>query len=160
MKLIFLDIDGVLNSERYIHDEHARTGKCMGGSVVEMIDLSALRELERICVETGARIVVSSCWRIGRTVEELRKIFDDATFSMPERIIDRTPAPHYGITRGKEIAKWFEEIRIIPDSFIILDDDPDMKPYRAHLVKTNWKTGLTPAIADRAIAQLNEQKTL
>ena len=159
MKLIFLDIDGVLNSERYIKAEHARTGKCMGGSTVEMIDLSALRELERICFETGARIVVSSCWRIGRTVEELRKIFDDASFSMPERIIDRTPSHDRG-TRGEEIAKWFEEDWITPDSFIILDDSSDMKPYRTHLVKTNWKTGLTSAIADRAIAKLKEQRTI
>ena len=55
MKVIFLDIDGVLNSRRYDakRDKNGNTN----------IDETRLPLVKRIVDATGARIVLSSSWR-------------------------------------------------------------------------------------------------
>ena len=65
MSMLFLDIDGVLNSQTYITKKHNETGKCLGGSTVEMLDPDAISELNRIIDRTSAEIVLSSTWRMG-----------------------------------------------------------------------------------------------
>lgn len=55
MKVIFLDIDGVLNCV---------TSKSYCGMYVG-VDADKIRRLARIVEETGAKIVLSSDWRDG-----------------------------------------------------------------------------------------------
>lgn len=64
MKIIFLDIDGVLNSESYF----GTVGYLSSSDIYyKQIDLCAVQLLKKIIDKTKAGIVLSSCWRIGKT---------------------------------------------------------------------------------------------
>lgn len=76
MRAIFLDVDGVLNSEKWYVHRH----ETMDMSVVAAnhplyeIDPEAVKQLNRITDTTGAKLVFSSTWRLGRSVEQLKKL--------------------------------------------------------------------------------------
>ena len=57
MKIIFLDVDGVLNSQDLLE-------RC-GEDKLVPIDEENIRCLKEIVDETGAEIVLSSSWRFG-----------------------------------------------------------------------------------------------
>ena len=111
--------------------------------------------LNRILATTKARVVVSSCWRIGRNLPELRELLRD--WGVKATVIGRTP--NLGTTRGSEIAAWLKEFEQSRDvaAIVILDDDADMDGLSKFLVKTKFEPGLTEADADRAIAILEEK---
>lgn len=54
-------------------------------------------------------------------------------------IAGSTPADARGY-RGKEIDEWLKAHVDEVESFVILDDDNDMKPWGSHLVKTSAKS--------------------
>src|SRR5687767_10572458 len=55
MKIVFLDIDGVLNTRRSCHAQRGRP---------RPFDVDAISALNRVLRQTGARVVMSSTWRI------------------------------------------------------------------------------------------------
>ena len=61
MKVIFLDIDGVLNYTKWYTDE--RNPGNLHGQEGDLDPLCVDRII-RICEETGAKVVISSDWRI------------------------------------------------------------------------------------------------
>lgn len=150
MKLIFLDIDGVLNCENAY-----RSGEC---KYVSWIDDSGEEDhhqsfcswskvyLNQLIEETGAKIVISSTWR-NSGIEFMRKVWE--VEEMKGEIIGITPnfrssIKGYGIPRGCEIDYYLEHdlkfSHINWDSgiqqeyieksgvenYIIIDDDSDM----------------------------------
>lgn len=126
MKVIFLDVDGVLI-----------TGK-LGWNKPDPECVSALN---RLIEKTGAHIVVSSCWRIGREVIELRELL--ASWGVIGKVIDRTK--EFQEQRGYEIGDWLMERdkhRGDVEGFVILDDDADMAGLKNKLVQTDFRTGL------------------
>ncbi len=163
MKLLFLDVDGVLNSQRWC-GEKGEGWECT-------FDPAALRELERIVHLTCAHIVVSSAWRIGESRASMLDKLGAAGMSafLRLRIIGLTPylrheAPVGGYLRGDEIRAWmnlnvpsFERRAAYGplESFVILDDGDDMGALKPYLVQTRWEVGLTREDADRAIEILN-----
>lgn len=131
MKILFLDIDGVLNS--------TRTCVAFGGYPMELehigaFDQVAIRLIQRLCDAGGVKVVLSSAWR-------LHCDFRDAgnAFGLP--IIDRTPSL-LG-SRGTEIAAWlFAHPEV--EQYAIVDDDPDMLPEQLpFFVHTKGHEGLT-----------------
>ena len=126
--IIFLDIDGVLNCQVFYEMEALRTGNAIrrGGHDMCKERISWLNDL---CNETGAKVVISSSWRIGRSVEELREIFESfgSTFS----IIDKTGS---SANRGTEIYQWLDKNTMTLFgvhnydyyNYAIIDDDSDM----------------------------------
>ena len=76
MKVIFLDVDGVLNSKRDRNSIKLRTD-------------SHLRLLQELVKATGANIVLSSSWRIGFT--KAIKNLNDRLAEYGLEIMDRTP---------------------------------------------------------------------
>lgn len=144
-KIIFLDIDGVLNCATTTQRHHGLFGMDPG-----MIEL-----LGDIVEKTGADIVLTSTWRLVSDWRETIKLCGLAL-----TVIDRTPhmpaPPGKGIEyceRGKEIAAWLKDNQPI-EKYVILDDDSDMLPWQRHF-KTYWKTGLTREVADKVINYLN-----
>ena len=137
MKLIFLDIDGVLINR----------AACMEGFGIP--DAGCVAELNKLIEDTDAAIVVSSCWRLGKTVIELRELL--GKWGVRARVIDKTPN-HIDGVRGGEIQEWLTEYRKSRwvDSFVILDDDQDMGELLPRLVQTNFETGLTAADCAKA----------
>ena len=178
MKVIFLDIDGVLNSEDWFKRRFEETDKDIVHSQYPFyeFDKGLVQNLNRIIKETGAKVVVSSTWRLGRSVEELQEILEKVGFE--GKVIDKTP--HFGgvggfgytIPRGCEIEWWLKEhgYRRINWSkerlreelqkskvknYVILDDDSDMLlGQREHFVHTSWKSGLSDYATEKAINTL------
>lgn len=180
MKVIFLDIDGVLNSEEWAvrRFEEMSTDAIENSYPYGEFDKKLVVNLNKIVRETNAKVVISSSWRQGRTMEELQKILDNKGFI--GEVIDMTPcmgAPlgfGYTVPRGCEIDWWLEqkgkfqrinwsveeqlkyEQRATVKNYVILDDDSDMLyNQREHFVRTSWKFGLTEDLADLAIKILN-----
>jgi hypothetical protein len=146
VSVLFLDVDGVLVNLKSLQQRRA---------LMEKADPGCVAALNRILDTTKARVVVSSCWRIGRNLPELRELLRD--WGVKATVIGRTP--NLGTSRGSEIAAWLKEFEQSRDvaSIVILDDDRDMDELSKFLVQTEFEPGLTEADADRAIAVLKEK---
>ncbi len=185
MKVIFLDIDGVLNSNDwyvYRRDNVAMDSVDAQYPFYEF-DPRAVKRLNRIIEQTGAKIVVSSSWRSGETVESLQKLLDSVgvvgeVIGLTPHLWCNKPYPDkdgYRVPRGCEIDWWldnygeFQRInwskekqaeyveKAIVKNYIILDDDSDMLyGQREHFIKTPGMYGLTDELADQAIEVLNK----
>lgn len=160
MKIIFLDIDGVLNYQEFYAQEGRETDETW-----PYCDLcpKAIDILNHITDSTGAKIVISSSWRIGRPLEELQTELSKR--GIKGEIIDVTPYlrfTHSSIVRGNEIHSWMmSNERLIGkyydfEQYVILDDDSDMLyRHRDNFVHTNWLKGLTMNHAEESITILN-----
>lgn len=156
--VIFLDIDGVMNSGRSMR---ANKGKSLP------FDKEAVRALERILAETNARIVVSSTWRFNRTVDQLNEIME--SHRLPGWVVDVTPT-HLDETdaitsksgvklyraeaRGTEICAY---LRANPDAanYVVIDDDSDMDGVdETRFFQTDFEQGLTLAMAEDVIKRI------
>ncbi len=114
MKVIFLDVDGVLNSMESVL-LYGHTNR---------LDPVRVGMVARLCKETDAKIVVSSSWR-NPTVDGTKELLAaSGAESLVPLIIGQTP--RIPGKRGPEIAAWLTEHK--PDAYVILDDDSDMLP--------------------------------
>jgi len=180
-KIIFLDIDGVLNltPERFL-----------------LFNKQAMKYLEDIIEATGAKIVVSSSWR-RENHESMTQDF--ITHGCTQKILDAIigitvrgysyvkKGSDLPIVRGNEIKQWIdthlkypwhhdpkldEQYKIYGEdgsfkmmstnylgkdySYVILDDDIDMLyDQRNNFINTNADTGITQAHVKEAIRILN-----
>lgn len=126
------------------------------------------------------RLVISSTWRKGRTLEELRKLMVYGGFKYPSRVIDKTPViylpygefrPNYSdptkkeqsiqqVRRGVEIAAWLDVAhttktwRVV--DFLIVDDDADMVFLKHKLVQTDVSDGFTRAKVNEIMERFGE----
>lgn len=151
MKVIFLDFDGVLNSLQSFQfwESKREQGDWEKGLQAHQGSLKEYMAMEfcPICVHNvqklvqrtpGVKIVISSSWRVGETVESLKKIL---SMSKPisDAVIDVTES--FSNTRGDEIQKWLDEHPEVTE-YVILDDDPDMlDSQKDHFVKTAFMHG-------------------
>jgi len=159
MKVVFLDIDGVLNSLNFVRDfdnRCAEAGEVLGFQ--HQIDHQAVLRLNRILINTRAVVVVSSSWRRIVDLDELIRILRNYGFegtivgTTPDLShLDRADRP---IWRGDEIAHWLEHSPRAVQSFVILDDNNDMGELSHRLVLTDDRVGLTDEDALRAMALL------
>lgn len=132
MKVLFLDIDGVLNS--------ARTCMAFGAYPWEfdersmgMFDHVAINMIRGLCAKGGVSIVVSSAWRTTHHWDAIGRALDLPT-------MDRTPS--LCGTRGDEIKHWLDAHPEC-NHYAIVDDDPDMLPEQTpYFVKTDGHNGL------------------
>jgi hypothetical protein len=152
-KILFLDIDGVLNSEQSAHYWNER-GKENGGFSKrnpEFCPLSVCNLKYVLKQIPDLQIVVSSTWRIGSTLQELKDTLSKHAGVDPERVIDTTPFDgHFGRIRGKEIQAWLD---LNPtEKFAIVDDDSDMEHLMDHLIHTSWREGF---MRSKAIAMID-----
>lgn len=145
-KIIFLDVDGVLNNESWLI-------KCAEEShyypIRHSLEHRALSLLAHIVRETGASVVISSSWRKIRSAKESLLFYLDH-WNIP--LAGETP--DVGGIRGDDIQAWLDEHPEV-ERFVILDDDDDMGDLIPHLVQTTWKNGLQPIHKDAAIHLLN-----
>ncbi len=156
-KVIFLDFDGVLNSE-----DHYRIN-----SPQEELDRRAVAHLTKIIEATDCEIVISSTWRKFYSLEELRDILID--YGLPEqygpKIIGKTPdldkrisgsILHTSAMRGDEVRVWLEENNF-DGNYVAIDDDEDFGPDQC-LVLCDYKSGLTLGTARTCIEILNSAR--
>ena len=139
-RVIFLDIDGVLAPIR----RWDRYGD---------LDRACIEVLNEIVASSGAKVVVSSTWRHGKSVAQLQQILEAEGFS--GRVIDKTPSDIPGAGRGDEIAAWLAEHAV--GRFVIIDDHAGMGDLNEHLVQTEPAHGLQPKHVARALAVLRHR---
>ena len=170
-KVIFLDVDGVLNSSRTLHEDIS-------------LEDDLILNLKELVDKTKAKIILSSSWRLsaeavatlmdkldkfdliisgmtcdGVDLDWLEKYEFDITKKYLDTKFDYDENKQIKIThdRGAEIFKW---LCYHDDcAYVILDDTiEDIKPYfnEPVIVKTSYKTGLTKEDVKKAIQILNK----
>lgn len=146
--VIFLDVDGVLNSEAWYRRRLHGPRK---GYRYDEFDPRAVSVLNELVERSGAEVVVSSVWRrLG--LDELRTYLRAAGYR--GELHGVTPPSWGGSIRGDEIAAWLNAQERSIWHMVILDDDSDMGALRRWLVKTSWRNGLTGRYVAKALAVL------
>jgi hypothetical protein len=177
-KILFLDVDGVLNCSDWYQERYdkVRAGQIVREHPVDEFSPSIVAKLNKITDATGAEIVISSTWRLGRSLDELRALFTEV--GITAHVLDKTPffgsIDGYTIPRGCEIEAWLDEHKFQRinwslkrqkefaelsevDNYVIFDDDSDMLyNQREHFIKTSQKTGLSDCDVDIAIELLKK----
>lgn len=167
-KIIFLDIDGVLNYERcpWFLDENDRSYHKPEGGGCYGIEPGKVDLFNSIFREVEAKVVLSSTWRLDKkwviTMQRhgIRNLIG-RTPRMP------LPGGAEAMERGYEIKAWIEReneyfTKLIGspykiEKYAIIDDDSDMLPEQLpNFFQTSWKTGLTQEIVQRIIAHLKD----
>ena len=157
MKVIFLDIDGVLNCA-------TSKSRCIDDvcGVIHGIDSDKVKRLAKIVEATGAQIVLSSDWKDGwgkyytSQKPSHAKYLDNHLYKKGKLTIkDKTPNTHKGSWfRGSEIFAYLRTHQDI-ENYVILDDtffdDFANKEIEEHLVLTNREVGLTDGDVKNAI---------
>jgi hypothetical protein len=148
--VVFLDIDGVLNNRGCF-----RPGNC-DPRFGRNPDPFCVDALNYITETTGAKIVVSSTWRISG-LEHMRETM--RRWGVTGEVMDITPRLEtrngdiwLSAPRGTEIQAWLADSDNPP--FVILDDDSDMEHLSDRLVQTNFEQGLTWSLACQAIKKI------
>ena len=164
-KVIFLDIDGVLNTERQ-HDHCVEAGLAYADNFGYAFDPVAVANLKRIVDETGADIVISSSWKFWG-LSTMQKLW--ANRELTGTLIDVTPnnvsdemllsvdldLMDLPAGKGSEIKEWLETKGQQVTHYAILDDLPDMLPeQQSHFVQTDPRIGITEDNANRVISIL------
>lgn len=134
VKILFLDFDGVLNSNRSILVYNNTN-----------FDPIAVGLLRKFVIENNVKIVITSSWRYTNSLQEMRDMFnvDFSWFDADELIIDVTGEEE--TTRGWQIDSWVYRYESQNKSHVrlaILDDRDDMEPYMHRLVRTEMDDGL------------------
>lgn len=141
-KIIFLDIDGVLNSPLYMI--HSKEGS-------RSLDPVNIKALNGLIARTGAKVVLSSTWRYNSTPEAMTELLQEKGFAYD--IHSFTPDTR-SACRGVEIKMWMDahvESFVNFHEYVILDDDSDMLwEQRENFILCPQDTGLTPNLAYKA----------
>lgn len=155
INIIFLDVDGVLNSHpffKYCHEQGFLPDDCIDPKAVSLIN-----ELVRA---TNSKIVVSSAWRfpfiLTDNLDGLKKLLC-GNHGIDDVIIGMTPdlwTEMHSRVRGDEIQRWMDDCGLKIKNIVILDDDADMGHLRKYLIQTSMKSGLQRAHILDAIQML------
>lgn len=135
-KILFLDIDGVLNSARsqiaFDGYPHSFRTRCMA-----KFDHVAVALVRRLCEATGCAVVLSSDWRYDCTAHE-------AANGLNLPIVDITPINVTG-SRGMEVAAWLDMHPEVT-AYAVVDDNLDIDDIHGRRwVLTNPAFGLSLA---------------
>ena len=158
MRVLFLDFDGVINSERWLLSRRGAMGRA------GPFDPVPVRLVNQVAVQAGAHIVVSSHWRVEKSVGELRSILERLGMTAP--LIDATPVytedPLDGLARAREIQAWLDGVcrpegpSGTVDSFAILDDIETLGHLEPRRVRTTHLRGFTRDLMPKVSALLAE----
>ena len=162
MKVIFLDVDGVINSNFWLegHQQEISDGT--------LIDKEKIELVSKIVNKTGAVLVMHSGWRFwfDNTMQPIRKEAQnliDLLLDSGLRIYAMTPdltteeirkTKMFSKVKAAEIFLWLKQNPNI-DKWIVLDDiDLHNDELSIRQVRTNAEIGLTEKDVDIAIEML------
>lgn len=121
--LIFLDIDGVLSSTRFIAENTGGEGVIIVDGELDAtahIDPACVARLDRLIYATSAIVVLSSSWRLLFGREKTQRSLKAKGFA--HELADVTPRLH-GEPRHREIAAYLSSYPARP--FVVLDDEEE-----------------------------------
>lgn len=129
LKILFLDIDGVLNSTRSLLT-HGRLPQNFDD--MSLFDPCAIGLLKRLCAEVDCKVVISSTWRLHFSVEEFAE-----KLGIP--VIAKTGV---GDDRSIEVNDWL--LKNDTNVYAIVDDNNWFADFQQkHFVQTESEEGLT-----------------
>ena len=155
MKVLFLDIDGVLNHECWYRDRFNKEIYPEGVPTYPLSEFypESVKRLNKILKETGAKIVLSTSWRFDKDIDTILSVV-----GINQTIYDKTPycGHKYGsLCRGKEIKEYLNNHTEITN-YAIVDDDSDMEPEQMNnFYQTSEYDGLNDKATDILIGILN-----
>lgn len=177
MKVIFLDIDGVMNCQEEMLAILAQNPKAR--DKVDLPSPAKCKLLKQLVDETGARLVLSSSWRLSlNAIQKLIDLFESYSLilsgftchEVDSKKFKNTPyediKPRYQHNigdfgtyiedRGAEIAAWLLDHPTV-ENFVILDDESSdiLNWHPNNLVKTSLYSGLTKEDILKCIEILN-----
>lgn len=170
MKIIFLNIDGVLTYQGYKNKS------------TDHIDVKKVNMVKEICNKTNAKVVISSSWKgnLSKTPKRYYTLMDilsdnginvvGITPCIPSKyepvddcdntMIDSSIRIVYGTGRGAEINQWLKEHKNV-DSFVIIDDENwywNEYNFEKKWVQPSWfNGGLNQKHVNDAIKILNKR---
>ena len=152
MKIIFLDIDGVLNEEK-------SRSRCCG---YKGIDDNKAKNLAKIVEETNAKIVLISTWKDDwRKTDKshqgmMANYLDRKLKKQGLAVLDKTKSIDkngFHFSRGEGILQYLADNKV--EKYVILDDyqfDYDSCGLSDYYIKTDaYNGGLTKELVGRAI---------
>lgn len=162
MKVIFLDIDGVINSNFWLesHQQEISDGT--------LIDKEKIELVAKIVNKTEATLVMHSGWRFwfDNTMKPIRKeaqnlidLLLDSGLSIYAMTPDLTTeeirkSKMFSKVKASEIFLWLEQNPNV-DKWIVLDDiDLHNDDLATRQVRTNAEVGITEKDVDKAIEML------
>lgn len=139
MKVLFLDMDGVVNNLSSMVHYNAHLWPPL---------VCKLNQISNS--DTDVKIVISSAWRIIFTMDEIKTMLYKTGWTYAHNIIDMTPTINdAGFTRGDEIQAWLDKQPAVTH-YAIIDDDSDMLEHQEpHFVKTLYELGITDDSVDK-----------
>lgn len=164
-KYIFLDFDGVLNTENNLKTLREQ-GYPLSDKYGPYFDPTSVANLAAIIEQTKAEIVISSTWKIDG-LDIMKKMWVER--SLPGKVIDITPSdifkmkeidfsnPDDFVGRGQEIQQWIGQNGSTKDKYVILDDFDDMLQSQKPLfIQIDPRIGITENNAQNAIEILTK----
>ena len=135
-KILFLDIDGVLNNR----ESMMRTDVS-----IFRVHPTCAHRLWRLIVEDGVELVLSSTWRFGGVGYEPgpRLAMDAIHDAIGQYVRFLGFTPRDLDERGDECNIWIKRHGRTGDVYVAVDDDGDFSRFVGTLVKTDPEPGLT-----------------
>lgn len=161
MKIIFLDVDGVLNimSESY---------NTFMKPYSQHIEPHLIQRLNYIIEQTDAHVVISSSWRA--TMDDLKLQMEEQGFKYWDKVLGRTPHDdemkdctfEEAWMRGNQIKQWIKDNNFSGNYIVLEDEISDVCGSKCsaipqfYVVEVDIKEGLQHKDVKFAILKLNE----
>lgn len=161
MKVIFLDFDGVLNSQTSFLYETNRRKKHkeqgVKGPVMETLSFHCCAAFQHVLdTYPDMKVVISSTWRTHFSLDWLKEKL--ASYHIDSsRVIDVTPDDHDFGRRGAEIQWWLDKHPDVTHYAIIDDNDWEITQWHGkdRFVQTDWERGMGTNHAAQLIEKLS-----
>ena len=155
LKVIFLDIDGVLCTQPLWKPE------IMAPDGYSEFNATCVLHLNALVEQTGASIILTSSRRLNKSVAEFQGILQRRG-CRGEILgkVDEATEPT-GTSRASELEGWLHR-HGEPARYVILDDDPRLAelppPYRLHWVRTAFHRGFDAVALAEALVILGARQ--
>lgn len=166
-KVIFIDFDGVLNTENY-QAQLRRAGKPQWDDFEQVFDPDAVENLRMILKTVpDVILVINSSWKL-EGLERMKDMWKSR--NLPGKIDSITPdyvpslkdidLDNYDNIellsgKGNEVKQWISENSSGKCKYVIIDDVPDFLPEQEpYLIYTDPRIGITKEDSMRAITLL------
>jgi len=178
MKVLFLDLDGVLNSFDNLHALNFLNGinkdNLLSDKYGHLFDERCVRWLSWVVEKTDCKIVISSTWRMSgldvmKSMWKERNLAGEVIGITPTNVKLETLNIHsptvqrfselknHTDNRGYEIQEWLDEHPEVTNYCIVDDNDDMLGNQFPYFVKTNEKYGLTRNDAEIILTILNSE---
>lgn len=153
---LFVDIDGVLNTEAHLRRQIRETGRSTNRNWCPV----AMAHLKLLVEYYNGQIVVSSTWRYDHSLRQLKELFENN--GLPGKyVVGVTPSLIHensgNVTRGDEIRRWITDnlnTEEIPRYAILDDMDEGLSRFGERFIQCDPKVGLADKEKVKRVAGL------